>query len=169
MLPALCSQLFARSVVPDGIEPSFPACKTGVVAVGPQDRISVERRARSMEWEEVLPVPRSLLPAPQHAPKDLNPDLLGWNQQCYRYTKDASQKSKWERKELHLSPSTTQFKAEGLQPPVWKRSRNKSVGGRCLGCRSELCSSPLCTYSLNTYGLVTSHQAEAVGLEPTTV
>jgi hypothetical protein len=26
-------------VVLDGIEPSFPACKTGVVAVGPQDRI----------------------------------------------------------------------------------------------------------------------------------
>ena len=46
---------------------------------------------------------------------------------------------KWERKESHLSPATTQLKAEGLQPPVWKRSQ-------------EL---------LN--------QAEAVGLEPTTV
>ena len=23
----------------------------------------------------------------QHAPKDSNPDILGWNQQCYRYTK----------------------------------------------------------------------------------
>ena len=30
---------------------------------------------------------------------------------------------KWERKELHLSPATTQLKAEGLQPPVWKRSQ----------------------------------------------
>ena len=43
---------------------------------------------------------------------------------------------KWERKESHLSPTTTQLKAEGLQPPVWKRSQV---------------------------------EAEAVGLEPTTV
>lgn len=55
------------AVVPDGIEPSSPACKTGVVAVGPQDCV-----CRSGE----------------HVPKDLNPDLLVWNQQCYRYTKD---------------------------------------------------------------------------------
>ena len=27
------------------------------------------------------------LPA-RHAPKDLNPDQLGWNQSCYRYTRD---------------------------------------------------------------------------------
>ena len=46
---------------------------------------------------------------------------------------------KWERKESHLSPATTQLKAEGLQPPVWKRSH------------------------------VSIEQAEAVGLEPTTV
>ena len=26
------------SVVPDGVEPSFPVCRTGVVAVGPRDR-----------------------------------------------------------------------------------------------------------------------------------
>ena len=56
-----------EKVVLDGIEPSFPACKTGVVAVGPQDCV-----CRSGE----------------HVPKDLNPDLLVWNQQCYRYTKD---------------------------------------------------------------------------------
>ncbi len=54
-------------VVLDGIEPSFPACKTGVIAVEPQDCV-----CRSGE----------------HVPKDLNPDLLVWNQQCYRYTKD---------------------------------------------------------------------------------
>ena len=49
--------------------------------------------------------------------------------------------SKWERKESHLSPATTQLKAEGFskKPPVWKRSH------------------------------VTIEQAEAVGLEPTTV
>ena len=47
--------------------------------------------------------------------------------------------SKWERKESHLSPATTQLKAEGLQPPVWKRSH------------------------------ISIEQAEAVGLEPTTV
>lgn len=105
------------AVVPDGIEPSFPACKTGVVAVGPQDCV-----CRSGE----------------HVPKDLNPDLLVWNQQCYRYTRDVCLQ-KWERKESHLSPATTQLKAEGLQPPVWKRSQ------------------------------VFVKQAEAVGLEPTTV
>ena len=27
----------------------------------------------------------------KHVPKDLNPDLLVWNQQCYRYTKDVCQ------------------------------------------------------------------------------
>ena len=27
----------------------------------------------------------------QHVPKDLNPDLLVWNQQCYRYTKDVNE------------------------------------------------------------------------------
>lgn len=32
----------------------------------------------------------------------------------------------WERKESHLSPTTTQLKAEGLQPPVWKRSHDSS-------------------------------------------
>ena len=86
---------FAK-VVPDGIEPSFPVCKTGVVAVGPQDLL-------------------------KHVPKDLNPDKLVWNQLCYRYTKDVF--CKWERKESHLSPTTTQLQAGGLQPPVWKRSQ----------------------------------------------
>lgn len=28
-----------------------------------------------------------LLPELKHTPKDLNPDPLGWNQPCYRYTK----------------------------------------------------------------------------------
>ena len=37
---------------------------------------------------------------------------------------------KWERKESHLSPATTQLKAEGLQPPVWKRSQVVSSGSR---------------------------------------
>ena len=27
----------------------------------------------------------------KHVPKDLNPDLLVWNQQCYRYTKDVNE------------------------------------------------------------------------------
>ena len=37
---------------------------------------------------------------------------------------------KWERKESHLSPATTQLKAEGLQPPVWKRSQVVLSGSR---------------------------------------
>ena len=68
----------------------------------------------------------------QHAPKDSNPDSLVWNQQCYRYTKGVhssifrfrlfgpnfilNAKLQWERKELHLSPTTTQLMAGGLQP-----------------------------------------------------
>ena len=65
---------------------------------------------------------RNLIPGTcsQHVPKDLNPDLLVWNQQCYRYTKDVK---KWERKESHLSPTTTPIEAGGLQPPVWRRSQ----------------------------------------------
>src|SRR6056297_2082532 len=41
-----------------------------------------------------------------------------------------SLQNKWERKESHLSPTTTQLKAEGLQPPVWKRSQVFSSGSR---------------------------------------
>ena len=81
------------SVVLDGIEPSFPACKTGVVAVGPQDCV-----CRSGEY-----VPKDFFrfvltfeaPEKNRLPyrTDLDgtcksPDLLVWNQQCYRYTKD---------------------------------------------------------------------------------
>ena len=68
-------------VVPDGIEPSFPVCKTGVVAVGPQDL------GLGVEAIEIWAVGRKVCVAEhlnayglnsyslsQHAPKDLNPD-----------------------------------------------------------------------------------------------
>jgi hypothetical protein len=80
-------------VVPDGIEPSFPGCEPGVVAVGPRDC--------AIEWthRELHPDLRHATPASscsrdesdsrakvrsKHAPKDLNPDQLGWNQPCCR-------------------------------------------------------------------------------------
>ena len=103
----------------------------------------------------------------QHAPKDSNPDILGWNQQCYRYTKDVhlsifrfrlfgpnfirNTKLQWERKELHLSPTTTQLTAGGLQPPVWKRSPTVKNNPQ--------------VFTFKTL----KRLAEAVGLEPTTV
>ena len=39
-------------VVLDGIEPSFPVCKTGVVAVGPQDFLKLSiQKARPQGFE----------------------------------------------------------------------------------------------------------------------
>ena len=58
-------------------------------------RFSVGERGRREVWERpaltLSPhLPLSLSPSWKGTPpKDLNPDLLGWNQQCYRYTKDA--------------------------------------------------------------------------------
>jgi hypothetical protein len=49
----------------------------------------------------------------QHVPKDLNPDRLGWNQPCYRYTRDA----------LWIMPSgsrETRTHKRIAPPPVFK-------------------------------------------------
>jgi hypothetical protein len=66
------------------------------------------------------------LPA-RHAPKDLNPDQLGWNQSCYRYTRDT-----------HLSNSgsrETRTHKSRSRPPVFKTgpssSRMTSVVASC--------------------------------------
>ena len=42
-----------EEVVLDGIEPSFPACKTGVVAVGPQDFGSLKFEGGSLNQNAV--------------------------------------------------------------------------------------------------------------------
>ena len=59
---------------PPGIAPGSPVCGTGVFLLDDEPILSPE-------------VHVSDLPA-RHAPKDLNPDQLGWNQSCYRYTRD---------------------------------------------------------------------------------
>ena len=51
-----------------------PACDAGIFLLDDEPILSPEVYA-------------SELPA-RHAPKDLNPDQLGWNQSCYRYTRD---------------------------------------------------------------------------------
>ena len=51
-----------------------PACDAGIFLLDDEPILSPEGHA-------------SELPA-RHAPKDLNPDQLGWNQSCYRYTRD---------------------------------------------------------------------------------
>jgi hypothetical protein len=67
--------------------------------------------------------------ARKHAPKDLNPDQLGWNQSCYRYTRDT-----------HLSNSgsrETRTHKSRWRPPVFKTGsssgRMASVGAAGVG------------------------------------
>ena len=52
----------------------FPACGAGVLLLDDEPVVSPEVHASA--------------PPARHAPKDLNPDQLGWNQSCYRYTRD---------------------------------------------------------------------------------
>ena len=59
---------------PPGIAPGSPACGAGVFLLDDEPVLSPE-------------VHVSDLPA-RHAPKDLNPDQLGWNQSCCHYTRD---------------------------------------------------------------------------------
>ena len=53
---------------PPGIEPGLPVCGTDVFLLDDEPVLTPEVHA-------------SDLPA-RHAPKDLNPDQLGWNQSC---------------------------------------------------------------------------------------
>ena len=57
------------SVDPPGVAPGFPACGAGVVLLDHEPERWASVRAR-------------------HAPKDLNPDQLGWSQPCCHYTRD---------------------------------------------------------------------------------
>ena len=59
---------------PLGVAPRLPERDTGVLLLDDEPILSLE-------------LSNSDLPA-RHAPKDLNPDQLGWNQSCYRYTRD---------------------------------------------------------------------------------
>ena len=68
------------------------------------------------------------LPA-RHAPKDSNPDRLGWNQSCYRYTRDTQLKFSGSRE--------TRTHKSRWRPPVFKTGsssgRMASVGAAGVG------------------------------------
>lgn len=61
-----------HQIVQDGVEPSFPVCKTGVVAVGPQDR----KQAPGTMCQNHTTASGKLPPGTclKHVPKDSNPD-----------------------------------------------------------------------------------------------
>jgi hypothetical protein len=91
-------------VDPPGVAPGFPACDTSVLLLDDEPMLSPKVRT-------------SDLPA-RHAPKDLNPDQLGWNQSCYRYTRDT-----------HLSNSgsrETRTHKSRSRPPVFKTGPSSS-------------------------------------------
>lgn len=74
------SAVFMR-VVLDGIEPSFPACKTGVVAVGPQDCICRSGAcARDFFWFVLTFRGSAKTDFTTDDGTCKSPDLLDWNQ-----------------------------------------------------------------------------------------
>jgi hypothetical protein len=57
-----------------GLAPGSPACDASVFLLDDEPILSLKVHASDL--------------SARHAPKDLNPDQLGWNQSCYRYTRD---------------------------------------------------------------------------------
>ena len=95
-----------------GLAPGSPACDASVFLLDDEPILSPKVHA-------------SVLSA-RHAPKDLNPDQLGWNQSCYRYTRDT-----------HLSNSgsrETRTHKSRSRPPVFKTG---SSSGRMASVRHK--------------------------------
>ena len=59
---------------PPGVAPGSPACDAGVFLLDDEPVLSPKVHVSDL--------------SARHAPKDLNPDQLGWNQSCCRYTRD---------------------------------------------------------------------------------
>ena len=93
------------SVVSDGVEPSFLGCEPSVFAVGPRDGLS------SLE----------------HAPKDLNPDRLGWSQSCCHYTRGVCLKRKLRELESNQRPPATTASRRCPEPGVTANSNCPAV------------------------------------------
>ena len=75
-----------------------PACDAGVFLLDDEPILSPKVHASDL--------------SARHAPKDLNPDQLGWNQSCYRYTRDTH---------LIISGSReTRTHKSRSRPPVFK-------------------------------------------------
>ena len=82
----------------------FPACGAGVLLLDDEPISSPEVHASE--------------PPSRHAPKDLNPDQLGWNQSCCRYTRDT---------QLNFSGSReTRTHKSRSRPPVFKTGSSSS-------------------------------------------
>ena len=81
-----------------GLAPGSPACDASVFLLDDEPFLSPKVHVSDL--------------SARHAPKDLNPDQLGWNQSCCRYTRDT-----------HLSVSgsrETRTHKSRLRPPVFK-------------------------------------------------
>ena len=96
---------------PPGVAPGFPACDTSVLLLDDEPIPSPKVRVGDLRVK--------------HAPKDLNPDQLGWNQSCYRYTRDT-----------HLIASgsrETRTHKSRSRPPVFKTG--SSSGRMASDCK----------------------------------
>src|SRR5262249_54343772 len=56
---SICNLQF-YSVIPDGLEPSLPGCRPGVVAAGPRDRRCVRKRGQTPLSQGVRPLDRAV-------------------------------------------------------------------------------------------------------------
>ena len=89
---------------PLGVAPRFPACGAGVFLLDDEPILSLKVHASDL--------------SARHAPKDLNPDQLGWNQSCCRYTRDT---------QLNFSGSReTRTHKSRSRPPVFKTGSSSS-------------------------------------------
>ena len=108
---------------PSGVAAGFPACDTSVLLLDDEPILSPEVHA-------------SELPA-RHAPKDLNPDQLGWNQSCYRYTRDTHLSNSGSDQSGCADRCPTRTHKSRWRPPVCKTGsssgRMTSVGAAGAG------------------------------------
>ena len=73
-----------------------------------------------MDDEPVLsPKVHASDPPARHAPKDLNPDQLGWNQSCCRYTRDVCLSAEAARLELASGSHRHLFSRQAPHPAGW--------------------------------------------------
>ena len=93
------------------VAPRSPVCGTGVFLLDDEPILSPKVHASDL--------------SARHAPKDLNPDQLGWNQSCCRYTRDTH---------LIVSGSReTRTHKSRSRPPVFKTG--SSSGRMASDCK----------------------------------
>ncbi len=108
----------------------------------------------------------------KHAPKDLNPDQLGWNQSCSHYTRDA-----WKSAEAVGLEPTSGLAADCFQDSVLIRPddfRSSSCGswnrtnGLLVQSQASLPTATTPHHSCSTTRVPShgSHRAAGAGVEP---